>query len=336
MLRDVRDRGLAARLAKEGEMTRARIAFCIAIALLGIFLTVVPTARAAAEKLTLPPEITQAMETMNDGDPDGAIQIARDFEQAHPENPLGYLLENEARWWKIYCGACEIKFGMVNPAKGNKRREDEAYFAIADKAIRLAEAQIAQSETAELHLYAGIAWALKAQLYGLRGENRNTAHAGVAARTEFIRTLELDPRMADAQVGLGLYNYYVDTLSSFVKFLRFFMGIPGGNKAEGIRQLETGMKDGVLMAAEARFYLAKNLRTYDQQYEKALAIAEPLVAKYPHNPVFLLLFGNLDVELGRNGKASEYFSAAAGLSIPDPACAARVREIANTFLASLY
>jgi hypothetical protein len=323
-------------MAKEGEMTRARVAFCVAIALFALLLATGPAACAETEKLTLPPEITQAMEKMNGGDPDGAIQIAHDFEQAHPENPLGYLLEDEARWWKIYCGACEIKYGMVNPAKGNKRREDEAYFAIADKAIRLAEAQIAQSETAELHLYAGIAWALKAQLYGLRGENRNAAHAGVAARTEFIRTLELDPKMADAQVGLGLYNYYVDTLSSFVKFLRFFMGIPGGNKAEGIRQLEAGMKDGVLMAAEARFYLAKNLRTYDLQYEKALAIAEPLVAKYPRNPVFLLLLGNLDAELGRNAKASGYFSAAAGLSIPDPACAARVREIANTFLASLH
>jgi hypothetical protein len=336
VFRDVRDGGLAAWLAEEGEMTRTRIAFCIAIALFALLLATGPAVCAGTGKLTLPPEITQAIETMDGGDPDGAIQIARDFEQAHPENPLGYLLEDEARWWKIYCGACEIKYGMVNPAKGSKRREDEAYFAIADKAIRLAESQIAQSETAELHLYAGIAWALKAQLYGLRGENRNAAHAGVTARTEFMRTLELDPQMADAQVGLGLYNYYVDTLSSFVKFLRFFMGIPGGNKAEGIRQLEAGMKDGVLMAAEARFYLAKNLRTYDLQYEQAATVAEPLAAKYPRNPTFLLLLGNLNAELGRNAKASGYFSAAAGLSIADPACAARVREITNTFLASLH
>jgi predicted Zn-dependent protease len=135
---------------------------------------------------------------------------------------------------------------------------------------------------------------------------------------------------------MGLYNYYVDTLPSIVKVLKFFMGIPGGNKAEGVRQLETGMKDGVLMPVEARFYLAKNLRTYDQQYEKALAIAGPLVEKYPRNPVFLILLGNLDVELGRGAKASEYFHAAANLPISDPACAARTREIANTFLASLH
>lgn len=276
------------------------------------------------------------MEKMHGGDPDAAIQIAREFEGAHPENPLGYLLEDEARWWKTYCAACEIKYGMVNPAKGNKRRDDDAYFAAADKAIRLAEAQLVNSETAELHLYAGMGWALKAQLYGLRGENRSAAHAGVAGRSEFMRALQLDPELADAKVGLGLYNYYVDTLSSFVKVLRFFMGVPGGNKAEGVRQLETGMKEGVLMAVEARFYLAKNLRTYDREYERAASIAEPLVSHYPRNPTFLLLLGNLNAELSRNAKASEYFHAAANLAVPDPVCAARVREIANTFLVSLH
>lgn len=319
-------------------MMRTRVAFdfAVAVGFFTILLASAPTARAGTQRLTLPTEISQALEKMHGGDPDAAVQVAHDFEQAHPDNPLGYLLENEARWWKVFCAACEIKYGMVNTAKGAKRRDDDAYFAVADRAIHLAEARIVKSDTAEFHLYAGIAWALKAQLYGLRGENRNAAHAGVAARTEFIRTLQLDPQMADAMVGLGLYNYYVDTLPSIVKVLKFFMGIPGGNKAEGVRQLETGMKDGVLMAVEARFYLAKNLRTYDQQYEKALTIAEPLVVKYPHNPVFLILLGNLDVELGRGAKASEYFHAAANLPISDPSCAARTREIANTFLASLH
>ena len=317
-------------------MTRSRIAGFFTIGALAILLDAPPAARAGTEKLMLPPEISQALEKMHGGDPDAAIQIAHGFEQAHPENPLGYLLENEARWWKVFCAACEIKYGMVNTAKGSKRREDDAYFAVAEKAIHLAEAQLAKSETAEFHLYAGIAWALKAQLFGLRSENRNAAHAGVSARSEFMRALQLDPQMADAQVGLGLYNYYVDTLSSFVKMLRFFMGIPGGNKAEGVRQLETGMREGVLMSVEARFYLAKNLRTYDQQYERAAEITEPLVARYPRNPIFLLLLGNLNAELSRNAKASEYLRAAANLPILDPACAARVREIANTFLASLH
>jgi len=208
--------------------------------------------------------------------------------------------------------------------------------------VHLAQAQLEKSDTAEMHVYAGMGWALKSRMYGLRGENRNVAHAGVHARTEMVRALELDPQMADATAGVGIYNYYVATLSPIVKMMRFFMGIPGGDKEKGVKQMEIGMNQGVLLRVDVRFIFAKSLRQYDQKYQKALAIAEPLVERYPQNPIFLLLAGNLNSELGRNDKASEYFHAV--LKIPAgssgcagcEACATRVRELANSFLKSLH
>jgi len=53
---------------------------------------------------------------------------------------------------------------MVDAWKRGKKSEDEAYFALADKAIELAQAHIARFETAEMHLYAGAGYALKARL----------------------------------------------------------------------------------------------------------------------------------------------------------------------------
>jgi len=88
-----------------------------------------------------------------------------------------------------------------------------------------------------MQFYAGMAEASAARLYGLRAENRNTARSGVRAREHFLRAKALDPGLADVDLGLGLYNYYVDTLSSLARILRFFMGIPGGSKQEGIRCL---------------------------------------------------------------------------------------------------
>jgi tetratricopeptide (TPR) repeat protein len=301
----------------------------------------------AGENLTSPPEAQQAMDTMYAGDFEGAIKILRRLEQAQPENPLGFLLEGEALWWKIYCADSQVKYGMVDAWKRGKKPEDEAYFALAGKAIRLAQERIAKSDTAEMHLYAGMGLALKARMDALRGENHAVAHAGVAARAEFLRALELDSQMADATGGLGLYNYYVDALPGVVKFLRFFMGIPGGNKKQGIQQIEIAIEHGVLMPVEMRFYLAKNLRTYDQDYERAIAVAEPLVTRYPKNPVFQLFLGNLNVEMGRNDKAAEYFRATIKLAEPDSACgncgscagcnscATHARELANSLLGSL-
>jgi len=289
-----------------------------------------------AGNISLPPEAVQAMDDIYAGDPDAAVSIALTVERARPDHPLGYLLEGQARWWKMYCAACEIKYGMVEAWKRIKEPGDDAYLMLADKVIDAAKRQLARSDTAEMHVYAGIGWNLKARLYLLRGENRNVARASVTGRAEMLRALELDPQMADATTILGIYNYYVDALSPFVKLLRIFMGIPGGDKATGVKQMETGMNQGVLLAVDVRFVLARVLRQYDQKYEQALSDAEPLVARYPRNPLFLLLLGNLNAELGRNAKASEYFHFALQSLVPDSVCAARIHEVANSFLASLH
>jgi tetratricopeptide (TPR) repeat protein len=291
---------------------------------------------ALAGGLKLAPEAQKALDQIYGGDPDAAIAAARDIERAQPESPVGYLLEGEAKWWKFYCAACEIKWGQFDAWHRAKVPEDEAYLALADKAIDLARAQIAKSDTADMHVYAGLGYALKARLFSLRDEKRAIAHAGVAGRSEFLRALQLDPDMADATAGVGLYNYYIDTLSAIARMLRVFMGLPGGNKQEGIRQMRVGIERGAWMSVDSSFYLARNLRTYDERYADALAVAEPLASRYPHNPVFLLLAGNLEVELGRNAKAVEHFRAAQSAPAADSACASRARSVAGEFLASVH
>lgn len=272
---------------------------------------------------------------MYSGDTGGAIEIARTVQRAQPQHPIGYLLEANALWWKIYCAVCDVKWNLIDAWDRPKLREDGAYFVLTDRAIALAESAIKTRETAELHVYAGMAFGLQARLYGLRGERMNVARSGVKGRTHFARALELDPEMGDACTGMGLYNYFADVLSPLAKFLRVFMGIPGGNKKEGIRQLEKAMATAELSAAEARFYLARNLRNYDQKYEQAAELLQPLVAEYPQNPAFALLLGDMNAKLNRKDKAAASFRAAQKLTSADSACAARVAELARRALAAL-
>jgi tetratricopeptide (TPR) repeat protein len=308
--------------------------FSPAALLLAVLSAVVP-ARAAT--LNIPLDAQQALDAIYEGDSQQAVVLARAIEQARPQDPLGYLIEGEALWWQRYCEACEIKWGLIEAWKHEKERDDEAYFALADKAIELAAARLAQSETAEMHFYTGMGYALKVRVYGLRGENRNAAKAAVRARAEMLRALELDPQMADATAALGLYNYYVDTLSPVVKLLRFFMGIPGGDKEKGVEQMEVGMNQGALLAVDVRFILARALRQYDRKYQEALTIAQPLVARYPRNPMFLLLLGNLNAELGRNAEAEVYFRDVQQLPPASASpCLAHAREIAASYSSTLH
>lgn len=292
--------------------------------------------RAPAAHRNLPADAQKALDAIYSGNAPQGAALARAFEQAHPQNPLGYLLEDEALWWERYCAACEIRYGMVEAWSHDKQRDDQAYLALADKAIQLARAQLATANTPEMHFYAGMGYALKVRMYGLRGENRAAARAGVSARSEMLAALKLDPQMADATAAMGLYNYYVDTLSPIVKFLRFIMGIPGGDKATGVRQMKIGMTQGHMLAVDVRFILARALRQYDHKYADALSIAQPLVERYPRNPMFLLLVGSLNTELGRNAQARQYFRAVEKLpAAPASPCLAHSRDLARSFSASL-
>ncbi len=292
-------------------------------------------APAGVAKLTLPPETPAVLDKIYSFDIAGAVEAAKRMEQGRPDHPLGYLLEAEALWWRIWCASADFKYGMTDARRRAKYAADQHYFELAAKASSLAEARNKQRETAEMQFYAGMADAAAARLYALRIENRNAARAGVRAREHFIRSKTLDAGLADADMGLGLYNYYVDTLSAMARVLRFFMGIPGGSKQEGVRLLEHAIADGVLTPNLARFYLALNLHRYDLQYEKALGVVSPLAEKYPANPLFQLARGDLYAKLGRKEKALACYRAAGALVVPDAECQSRVRELARVSIEAL-
>ena len=290
---------------------------------------------ARADKLTLTPEASAVADEIYSGDFEGGRTAALRLEEQQPRNPIGYLLEAEALWWKIWCTSAEFKYGMTYPRHRAKLAADRHYLDLAAKVSTLAEGQIALHDSAEMQFFAGMGDALASRLYGLRGEGRNTARAGVRAREHLLRAISIDSELADADFGLGLYNYYIDTLSAAARVLRFFMGVPGGNKKEGIRQLERAIQEGAVVEAEARFYLAINLHNYDQQYERALDVIGPLVEKYPTNALFQLVRGDLFAKLGRKDKARESYEAAAALPMTDQDCHKHVQELARSSLAAL-
>ncbi len=293
---------------------------------------VIPT---RASKLTVPPETPAILDKIYSFDLEGAVEDAKRMEEQRPNHPLGYLLEAEALWWRIWCTSADFKYGMSDARRRPKLAADQRYFELSAKALSLAEAQNKQSESAEMQFYAGMAEASAARLYGLRGENRNTARSGVRGREHLLRAKALDADLADADLGLGLYNYYVDTLSSLARILRFFMGIPGGSKQDGVRLLEQAAAQGVLTSNIARFYLALNLHRYDQQYEKALRVLVPLVEKYPANPLFQLARGDLYAKLGRKQQASASYRAASVAAVQNEECRSHVRELVRTSIAAL-
>ena len=290
-----------------------------------------------AGDLWLPPNTGAILDHIYSGKHNQALSEIHELQQKYPEHPLPYLLEAETEWWRIWCASAEYKYGMTMARHRDKEPSDQRYLDLAKKAYGLAENGLREKDSGEMHLYAGMADALEARLHGLRFDTRATARAGVRAREHFLNALARDPSLADAYTGLGLYNYYVDTLSTIARVIRFFMGVPGGSKAEGIVQLNRGIREGQLTPAVARFYLALNLENYDQRYEEALQAITPLVERYAKNPIYLLVQGDLYAKLDRKAKAESCYRAAlaAAEQVEEPACKAKMKQLAQQSLAAV-
>ena len=311
----------------------SRVSFCLALSAGAAFFS----GEARASELDIPPDAREAIYLMYDGKPVEAVGLAHKLEAERPDHPLAYLIEADVLWWNIYCKWSERKYNTID-AWSHARpadADDDAELALADKVTRLAEAGIAKTDTAEMELYAGLGYAARARLLGLRYEKMPVARAGVEARRHLLRCLELDPGMADADLGLGLYNYYVDTLSALAKILRFFMGIPGGDKRVGLRQLEIASTKGELTQVEARFNMARSLRNYDRDYARAEHAAAPLLTEHPENCIFLLLAGDLEQKLGHTEEAAAKFRDAAVAPWQEAGCAEHAHQLAAGALASL-
>jgi Tetratricopeptide repeat len=252
----------------------------------------------------------RGVEMLMDGDTDGAIRVFQELQQKDPQSPLGYLLEAQSIWWKIYYTTADLLDPDVfDVAKQDSSPLDSHFSDLLKAAIERAETHIqAREDVARNNLYEGMAYALDARLTGLRGKDLAAARSGKKMRTYLMLAMKLDPNLADAELGLGNYNYFIDTLPPAIKLLRILGNVPGGDKALGFRQIQHASETGDLTKGEARFYLAKNYSgDGEKQYKKALELFLGLTRDYPHNPLWKLLAAEMRYRLGDTRTADEIY-----------------------------
>ena len=244
----------------------------------------------------------RGIDLLMDGDPDAAINIFRQIEQNDPQSPLGYLLEAEAIWWKIYYSTANLLDPDVFDVAAQDVSPYDSHFSdLIRVATARSEVRIrAQADVARNTLYEGMAYALDARLSGLRGKDLASTRAGKKMRTLLLSALKMDPTLADANLGLGTYNYFIDTLPPAIKVLKILVNVPGGNRKMGLEQIQQAAAKGDLIRGEAKFYLAKNYsRDSERNYRQSSELFEGLAGEYPHNPLWTLLSADMLLHLGQ-------------------------------------
>jgi len=223
--------------------------------------------------ITAAPVVAMAYDLILDADFDG---LAKALPATCPPAPkvacLG--LEALALWWQI----------QLDP---ESRRQDAAFVSAVNAAIAEAERMtVAEPERAEAWFYQGAAYGVRAQFRVHRVERLAAARDGKRIKKSLERALALDPGMHDAEFGIGMYRYYADVAPAVLKFLRWILLLPGGDRVEGLEQLERASRLGVLVRGEAQHQIQVVYLWYEQKWPQALAIVRGLQERYPHNPLF--------------------------------------------------
>ena len=225
--------------------------------------------------------IAKAYDAVLDARPD---QIEASYREAcGPAPPEACkLLRALATWWTIV-------------QDFHDKSLDPRFLQEADDAIGAAQAWTSREPArAEAWFYLGASYGVRLQWRGMRGERLSAARDGKRIKDALERALALEPGLDDAYFGIGLYHYYADVTPAILKFLRFLMLLPGGNRAQGLAEMLKARDKGEVLQGEADYQLQQVYLWYENRPDRALALLEGLHTRYPHNPMFLQLIAEID------------------------------------------
>lgn len=221
-----------------------------------------------------------------------------------------------ALWWQI----------VLNP---DSRLLDDRFERAATDATEAAAAWTRREpRRAEAWFYLAGSYAPLVQWRVRRGQRLSAAREGGKIRDALDRALSLDPAMEDAYFGIGLYHYYADVAPLTAKILRLLLLLPGGDRAQGLREMLQARERGELLKGEVDYQLHWLYVWYEGQPARALELLRGLDARYPSNPVFLQRVAEVQHEYFHDHRASaDAWQALAARVRAGQVSAARLAEV---------
>lgn len=239
-----------------------------------VLLTLAPRAQQpAVPGLTAADEITRAYDAIFDARFKAVPAILPATCPPAPREAC-LLLDAVSSWWQI----------QLDPFN---RTRDAAFQSRIETAIGAIRSWTAREPMrAEAWFYLGAAYGARVQFKVLRGGRLEAARDGARIKESLERALVLDPAMADAYFGIGLYHYYAAVAPPAARMLRWLLLLPGGDRAGGLAEMERARAEGLLVRDEADYQLHTIYVWYEKDYRRALEYLTGLSERHPRNPHF--------------------------------------------------
>lgn len=198
---------------------------------------------------------------------------------------------------------------MVSLARAEDRDEparelDRFAAQMAEAVAALEQAERRDPADAELQLLLGLAQGSQALAGVERGRYLGAVRGIREAHRRFREALRLNPALADAYYGLGLYEYGLGRLPSLLRPLANLM-LPAGDPAAGLRHLERAAVGGEALRAAAQVALLMLYAGPERRPAEALRLGRGLLRRYPDNAELYFATALAASELGLAGEALE-------------------------------
>jgi tetratricopeptide (TPR) repeat protein len=129
------------------------------------------------------------------------------------------------------------------------------------------------------------------------------------AKGKLDRVRELDPGNVDAVAAKGLYEYYVGTFGSVTRAAsRVLFGLRG-DRAAGLRALDTARRSGTYTRTEAGFFQGLFYLQFEDRPADAERILDGLRQRYPRNLYFATMAAYARQRQGRYADARPIYDA---------------------------
>ena len=175
------------------------------------------------------------------------------------------------------------------------RAHDAEALALADRALGLADARLARDPAdARALLARGAAHGVKSRLHLFRWEKGPASREAVRMREALVAARAAGAEALDLDFGLGLYDYYADTLPRFFKLVAFVLRIPGGDRERGLERVARVARGGSLFHDdEARVQMYDIHSYFEHEPDRALHWIREMWRLHPGWPIWGLKLAQL-------------------------------------------
>ena len=262
---------------------------------------------ASARQSTLTPEmdklVMEGVDSIYRMDFDAADAAAKKAMTLNPDYPHAYL------------GAAATDF--IRYVYGPTQSDDmltRSFQKKVDVAIGVAERWLkTHPDDPDALLVLGSAYGISARL-DLENHGYLSGFRDGSRSMRYIRaSIKADPEMYDSYLGLGMFDYYVDTIPRFAGWLAKIM--LGGDRARGLKELRLAAEKGHFARVAAELILVE-IDTQDpfgaRDPVDAVRLMDDISKKYPyssmlHSAQVVALYENHEYVRGLR-EANEYLS----------------------------